>query len=106
VDHIFGLEEVGGTSVLILSSVPFERLGFNNPLPKHPLPMLTWQVLSKIPDLVLMAGVLLYGIHWISARREYVRAVSAPTTLPGPVPSTAGRLWSLWRRLTGKWRRP
>jgi formate dehydrogenase iron-sulfur subunit len=105
VDHIFGLEEVGGTSVLMLSSVPFERLGFNNPLPKHPLPMLTWQVLSKIPDLVLMAGVLLYGIHWITARREYVRAVSSPATLSGPVPSTTGRLRSLWRRLTEMWRR-
>ena len=28
VDHIYGVEEAGGTSVLYLSSVPFEQLGF------------------------------------------------------------------------------
>lgn len=100
VDHIYGLEEVGGTSVLMLSSVPFERIGFKNPLPRHPLPMLTWQVLSKIPDFVLIAGVLLYGIHWITERREHVRAAGPPTALPGAVPRTAGRLPSLWQRLT------
>jgi hypothetical protein len=90
----------------MLSSVPFERLGFNNPLPKHPLPMLTWQVLSKIPDLVLMAGVLLYGIHWITARREYVRAVAGPGVSRGREAALAGWLRSVWRWLTGRVERP
>ncbi|HEX9897717.1 MAG TPA: 4Fe-4S dicluster domain-containing protein [Candidatus Methylomirabilis sp.] len=106
VDHIFGLEEVGGTSVLMLSSAPFEGLGFKNPIPKHPLPMLTWQALSKIPDLVLMAGVLLYGIHWITARREYVRAVAAREVSPGPAAALSGWLRSVWRRLSGRVERP
>jgi formate dehydrogenase iron-sulfur subunit len=102
VDHIFGLEEVGGTSVLMLSNVPFARLGLKNPLPKHPLPMLTWQVLSKIPDFALIGGVLLYGIHWITARRESVQLL-APQAVPPERPAPAsGRRRSLWGRLTGR----
>mgnify|MGYP001559131240 CR=1 FL=1 len=102
VDHIFGLQEVGGTSVLMLAAVPFRRFDFRNPLDRQPLPMLTWQVLSKIPDLVLMAGVLLYGIHWITGRREYVRAVAAREVSPGPAAGLSGWLRSVWRRLSGK----
>jgi formate dehydrogenase iron-sulfur subunit len=74
VDHIFGLEEVGGTSVLMLSRVSFAELGFSARLPTQPLPFLTWQVLSKIPDIALVAGVSLLGIHWITKRRADVLA--------------------------------
>jgi formate dehydrogenase iron-sulfur subunit len=73
VDHVFGAEEVGGTSVLMLSSVPFAELGFSNSLPRRSLPYLTWQVLSRVPDFALVAGVFLFGVHWITARRERVR---------------------------------
>ena len=31
--RIYGLEEVGGTSVLMLSAVPFEQIGLNTTLP-------------------------------------------------------------------------
>ena len=33
VDHIYGEHEVGGTSVLLLSSVPFEEFGYRTDLP-------------------------------------------------------------------------
>jgi formate dehydrogenase iron-sulfur subunit len=69
VPHVYGLEEVGGTSVLMLSSVPFPSLGLRTDLPLQPLPMLTWQALSKVPDVVIVGGVLLYGIWWITNRR-------------------------------------
>ncbi|HXH28456.1 MAG TPA: 4Fe-4S dicluster domain-containing protein, partial [Candidatus Polarisedimenticolia bacterium] len=72
VDHIYGLEEAGGTAVLMLSGVPFESLGLKTDLPRQPLPLLTWQVLSKVPDFVLVAGAFLFGIHWITARRDEV----------------------------------
>jgi formate dehydrogenase iron-sulfur subunit len=75
VDHIYGLAEAGGTSVLVLSSVPFGQLGFNDALPPAALPLLTWRALSKVPDVVLLGGTLLYGIHWITRRREAVRRV-------------------------------
>ncbi len=78
VNHIYGLEEVGGTSVLMLSSVPFGQLGFRENLPKEGLPHTTWRVLSKIPDIVLLGGSLLYGIWWITKRREDVRRIEGP----------------------------
>jgi len=75
VPRIYGLEEVGGTSVLYLSSVPFEDLGFKTNLQKSAMPVLTWNVLSKIPSVVAVGGAFLYGIYWITNRRDYVRAV-------------------------------
>ena len=75
VDHIYGLEEAGGTSVLMLSSVPFAELGLRDNLPTGSLPLLTWRALSKVPDVVLLGGTVLYGIHWITRRRERVRRV-------------------------------
>lgn len=77
VDRIYGAEEAGGTGVLMLSSVPFEELGLPGHVPRRPLPLLTWDVLSKVPDFVAVAGVLLYGLHWITGRREAVAAAAA-----------------------------
>jgi formate dehydrogenase iron-sulfur subunit len=73
VNHIFGLDEVGGTSVLMLSSVPFSQLGFRDNLPRQPLGSFTWAALSRVPDIVLLGGTLLYGLYWITKRREMVR---------------------------------
>lgn len=67
--HIFGEQEVGGTSMLYLAAVPFEQIGFQSSLIEKPLPLLTWAVLSKIPDFVLVGGTLLGGVAWIINRR-------------------------------------
>jgi formate dehydrogenase iron-sulfur subunit len=72
VQHIYGKEEAGGTSVLYLSAVPFETLGLPSNVPREPLPLYTFRVLSKIPQLVTLGGVLLGGIWWITSRREEV----------------------------------
>jgi formate dehydrogenase iron-sulfur subunit len=77
VDRVYGVTEAGGTSVLMLSAVPFERLGMKTDVPRQPLPLLTWQVLSKIPSFVTVWGVLLFGIHWITKRRDEVSAYEA-----------------------------
>jgi formate dehydrogenase iron-sulfur subunit len=74
VDHVYGLTEVGGTSVLLLSSVPFEQFGYRTDLSKDPLPILTYRVLSRIPDFVPLGGMLLGGVWWITHRREEVAA--------------------------------
>jgi formate dehydrogenase iron-sulfur subunit len=73
VQKVYGLKEVGGTSVLYLSSVPFEKLGFYTNLDTEALPIRTWRVLEKIPDIVLTAGVALGAVYWITNRREDVR---------------------------------
>lgn len=72
--RIYGLEEVGGTSMLLLAAVPFEQLGVRAGLPRAPLPLLTWQALSEIPNIVTVTGVLLGGVWWITHRREEVQA--------------------------------
>jgi formate dehydrogenase iron-sulfur subunit len=72
VPHIYGRDEVGGTSVLYLSAVPFEVLGFPANVPHNPLPMYTHRELSKIPNVVAVGTALLGGIWWITRRRAEV----------------------------------
>jgi formate dehydrogenase iron-sulfur subunit len=72
VNHIYGLEEVGGTSILLISDVDFGELGYPTKIEKEPLPLLTWHALQKIPNFVLLGNVLLGGIWWITARRDRV----------------------------------
>ncbi len=86
VAHIFGEHEVGGTSVLMLSSVPFEQFGFSTELPREPLPMLTYRVLSRVPDFVPLGGILLGGIYWITHRREEVALAETRLKPPSPKP--------------------
>ena len=74
VDRIYGVQEVGGTSVLMLSGVPFEQLGYRTDLPTRALPAYTWDVLQHIPDTVGVGGVLLSGIYWLTARKQKVAA--------------------------------
>jgi formate dehydrogenase iron-sulfur subunit len=71
---IYGLQEVGGTSVLFLSSVPFEQIGLRTTLPQQALPALTWRALAAVPDVATLGFVTLGGIYWITHRRETVAA--------------------------------
>ena len=72
VNHIYGLNEVGGTSVLLLSGVAFENFGYRTDLTRDALPVYTYRVLSRIPDFVPLGGMVLGGIWWITHRREEV----------------------------------
>jgi formate dehydrogenase iron-sulfur subunit len=69
--HVYGETEGGGTSVLFLSPVAFESLGFPA-LAGEPLPELTAKALEKIPGILSIGGVMLAGIWWITQRREEV----------------------------------
>jgi formate dehydrogenase iron-sulfur subunit len=87
VNRIYGLDEVGGTSILYLTSVPFEQLGFKTNLQKEPLPDLTWNALSKIPSVVSVGGVFLAGIYWITSRRDEVQRAEGNPAQKGRVES-------------------
>jgi formate dehydrogenase iron-sulfur subunit len=63
--------------VFYISSVPFEDLGFNTKLQMTPMPQLTWNALSKIPGVVSVGGVMLFGIYWITNRRQEVQEYEA-----------------------------
>ena len=70
VQRIYGEQEAGGTSILYLSSVPFEELGFKTTLASESYPGMTWEILSKLPNVVSVGGAVLAGIWWITGRRE------------------------------------
>jgi formate dehydrogenase iron-sulfur subunit len=77
-NRIYGLHEAGGTSVLMLSAVPFEQFGLPAQLPQQALPALTWRALSAVPNVAAIGSVLLGGVYWITHRREAVRAAEGP----------------------------
>jgi formate dehydrogenase iron-sulfur subunit len=92
VDHIYGLDEAGGTSVIMLAGVPFKDLGMPANLPREPLPMLTWRVLSKLPSIVVFVAVGLFGVHWITKRRTLVQAIEqGDGPVEPPTPAHGGR---------------
>jgi formate dehydrogenase iron-sulfur subunit len=69
VDHVFGENEAGGTDVLMISPIPFDRFGRWTDVPTVPLPKLTWMVQEKIPYVVATGGLLLGGLYWVIHRR-------------------------------------
>ncbi len=72
VDHIYGENEMGGTSWLYLSSVPFKEIGMREDLGVTPAPMLTSGALSAVPIVVGLWPVLLGGIYAINKRKEKI----------------------------------
>jgi formate dehydrogenase iron-sulfur subunit len=71
IQKIYGEHDAGGTSVLMLSSIPFSQMGLPENL-SEPLPLLTFRVLSKIPPLVGVGAVMLTGLGWLTARKQAV----------------------------------
>jgi formate dehydrogenase iron-sulfur subunit len=61
IDHIFGEFEVGGTSMLYLSDVPFEKLGFPSELPQTAPPEETEKIMSKLPFVIGGVAAVMTG---------------------------------------------
>lgn len=72
VRHVYGEHEVGGTSVLYVSDVPFEELGFPASLPDQPLSGYTWRITRLIPPAA--AGILASLATLYVRRRRYLLA--------------------------------
>jgi formate dehydrogenase iron-sulfur subunit len=68
VDHVYGEQEAGGTSVLYLSSVPFEKLGFPD-VGNKPYPKLSATALHAVPPAVIAVGAMLAGAYAFFKRR-------------------------------------
>jgi formate dehydrogenase iron-sulfur subunit len=68
VDHIYGEHEAGGTSVLYLSAVPFEKLGFPD-VGTKPYPAYTATALHAVPPAVMTVGALLGLTYGFLKRR-------------------------------------
>ncbi len=74
VNHVFGETEVGGTAWMYISDQPFEKLGFKTTVPKESLPAYTWQILSKLPLILVSWTAILSGIYFINKRRHALAA--------------------------------
>jgi formate dehydrogenase iron-sulfur subunit len=91
-DYVYGLDEVGGTSVLMLSDVAFDTLGLRMDLLKEPLPRLTWSVLHTLPKVVGAGGLLMSAVWWITNRRRAVRRAALDASeSDGPTNDNDGR---------------
>jgi len=77
VDHIYGEREMGGTSWLYLSAVPFKEIGMREDLGVTPAPELTAGVLNAVPVVVGLWPVLLTGIYAINKRNQKVAAAES-----------------------------
>lgn len=69
IDHIYGEHEVGGTSWMYISGVPFEQLGFPVNLPKKPLIEETKGFLGAVP-VVLTVWPALFGMVYTALKHR------------------------------------
>ncbi len=69
--EVYGLEDGGGTSILVLSPVPFDQLGYAS-LAKEPLPTYTARAMEKIPSVVTIGGAFLGGMYWLTRRKNEI----------------------------------
>jgi formate dehydrogenase iron-sulfur subunit len=80
VDHIYGEKEAGGTSVLYLSSVAFDKIGFPE-VSNEPYPAFSKMALHAVPPAVIAVGVLLASAYSFLKRRASALA-SASSVAP------------------------
>jgi hypothetical protein len=69
VNHIYGEKEIGGTSWLYLSPVPFKELGFPE-LGPEPVTVDTERAMGAVPPVLLGVAATMAGIYWICKRRD------------------------------------
>ncbi len=72
IDHIYGEQEMGGTSWLYLSPKPFHQIGMREDLGIQPAAAFTSGPLHAVPIVVGLWPVLLTGIYAISKRKDKI----------------------------------
>jgi len=70
VDHVYGEKEVGGTSWMYLSSVPFDQVGFNTDLQQHPILDNTKSFLGFVPMVLGIWPALFMGFHLLATGKK------------------------------------
>jgi Fe-S-cluster-containing dehydrogenase component len=74
VRHIYGENEVGGTSWMYITDIPFETLGLNTGLGTYAYSSLTQASLAAVPFVLTLWPPLLMGLYSFSKRRNEVDA--------------------------------
>lgn len=70
VHHIYGEKEVGGTSWMYLSDVPFEEIGFNTHLGPDPIISYVKDFLAIVPMVLTIWPALFTGFHLLATRKK------------------------------------
>ena len=69
-DHIYGEYEAGGTSWMYLSSVPFEKVGFDTSISHVPILDHVKNFLGIVPMVLTIWPALFTGFHLLATRKE------------------------------------
>jgi formate dehydrogenase iron-sulfur subunit len=67
-NHVWGEKEYGGTSVLYISDISLDSMGWSDK-PETPIPHFTEPLIEKTPVVGLTVGGFLVGLNWIIRRR-------------------------------------
>ncbi len=78
VDHIYGEHEAGGTSVLYISPVPFEELGFRTDLDAEAYPELTRDFLTAVPLVLVAWPAMMLALRQAGEREEVLAGEPVP----------------------------
>jgi Fe-S-cluster-containing dehydrogenase component len=81
VEHIYGEHEMGGTSWLTISGVPFKDIGMREDLGTVSAPMLTSGALGVVPMVAALWPVLLVGIYAMNRRKEKDHQIKEDTAV-------------------------
>lgn len=69
-NHVYGENEVGGTSMLYITAVSYEKLGFPT-LKDQPIPEVTWPYMKSVPFVFFgMAGAMSAIYYWTHRNKE------------------------------------
>ena len=71
IDHIYGETEVGGTSWMYLSGVPFDQVGFDTTLGKEPVISNVKAFLGTVPMVLAIWPALFTGFHLLATKKKH-----------------------------------
>lgn len=78
VDHVYGEHEVGGTSWLYLSPVPFEKLGMPV-VGQEAVTVNVERAVGAVPPVLVGVAAVMSGIYWLVKRRQQPGGEDAPS---------------------------
>ncbi len=85
IDHIYGEHEMGGTSWLYVSRMPFSQIGLSEDLGNQTASSYTAGPLASVPVVVALWPVLLTGIYAISKRKDKIADAERIEAIAGSV---------------------
>lgn len=74
IDHVYGENEMGGTSWLYITGVPYEKIDMREDLGITPAPNLTSGALAVVPMVAGLWPLFLTGAYAMSKRKEKIAA--------------------------------